>query len=184
MTEIEDKIEPTLARTQYIRIFFRQYTISENNLSDFQQPIVVKMKKPFETIYSFYLEPSFEGSATGETFNKTGKTDILIRHENSNAFIAECKFWKGKKVYLDAITQLLGYLTWRDSKAAIIVFVDNKDFSSVIQTAEKVTSTHSNYLGFVDKKHDTWLNYRFHINGDPNREVKLGVLFFHIPEQE
>lgn len=43
------------------------------------------------------LEPNFEGSATGETFNKTGKTDILLRHEGLNVFIAECKFWKGKK---------------------------------------------------------------------------------------
>ena len=131
-----------------------------------------------------YLEPRYEGSATGETFNKSGKTDILIRYESSNAFIAECKFWRGQKAYLDTITQLLGYLTWRDSKSAVIMFVRNKDLSSVIQTAEEVTSTHSNYLGFVDKKHDTWFNYRFHINGDPNREVKLGVLFFHIPEQD
>ena len=73
------------------------------------------------------LEPNFEGSATGETFNKTGKTDILLRHEGSNVFIAECKFWKGKKVFLDTISQLLGYLTWRDSKASVIMFVPNKD---------------------------------------------------------
>ncbi len=131
-----------------------------------------------------YLEPRYEGSATGETFNSTGKTDILIRHENSNAFVAECKFWTGQKGYLETITQLLGYLTWRDSKAAVVVFVRNKGLSSVLQTAEEVTPNHSNYLGFVDKKHDTWFNYRFHINGDPNREVKLGVLFFYIPEQE
>jgi len=131
-----------------------------------------------------YLEPRYEGSATGETFNTTGKTDILIRHENSNAFIAECKFWTGQKGYLETITQLLSYLTWRDSKSAVVVFVRNKDLSSVLQTAEEVTPNHSNYLGFVDKKEDTWFNYRFHINGDPNREVKLGVLFFHIPEQE
>ena len=131
-----------------------------------------------------YLEPRFEGSATGETFNKTGKTDILIRHENSNAFIAECKFWKGQKAYLETITQLLGYLMWRDSKSAVVVFVRNKDLSSVLKKAEEVTPDHPNYLGFVDKKDDTWFNYRLHINDDPNREVKLGVLFFHVPEQE
>lgn len=44
------------------------------------------------------LEPNFEGSATGETFNKKGKTDILLRHENSNVFVAELKYWHGKKV--------------------------------------------------------------------------------------
>ena len=52
----------------------------------------------------------------------------------------------------------------------------------MLKTAEAVTPNHSNYLGFVDKTEETWFNYRFHINGDRNREVKLAVLFFHIPE--
>jgi hypothetical protein len=37
------------------------------------------------------LSPHFE-SVTGETFNKAGKTDIVIRHEKANVFVAECKF--------------------------------------------------------------------------------------------
>lgn len=128
-----------------------------------------------------YLEPRYEGSATGETFNKSGKTDILIRYENSNVFIAECKFWQGQKIYLDTITQLLRYLTWRDSKAAVIVFVKNKDFSSVLKLVEDETPNHGNYLGYVNKEDESWFNYRFHLNGDTNREVKLAVLLFHIP---
>jgi hypothetical protein len=36
-------------------------------------------------------------SATGETFNKLGKTDILIRYKKRNVFVAECKFWSGQK---------------------------------------------------------------------------------------
>jgi hypothetical protein len=35
------------------------------------------------------LEPNFEGSATGETFNKSGKTDILLRHEGKEAVLAQ-----------------------------------------------------------------------------------------------
>ena len=60
-------------------------------------------------------------NTTGETFNKAGKTDILVRHEGTNVFVGECKFWKGIKAFRDTIDQILGYLTWRDSKAAIIV---------------------------------------------------------------
>jgi len=127
------------------------------------------------------LEPNFEGSATGETFNKRGKTDILLRHEGSNVFIAECKFWRGEKAYLKSIDQLLSYLTWRDSKSAIVIFVENKDFSSVIGKVESITPDHPNCLGFSGKKDETWLNYRFHIIDDPNREVKLAILLFHIP---
>lgn len=128
------------------------------------------------------LEPNFEGSATGETFNKSGKTDILLRHEGSNVFIAELKYWKGKKSYLDTITQLLGYLTWRDSKAAVVMFVKNKEFSTVLETVKEVTPEHPNYLGFVSEQEEGWHHYRFHINDDNNREVKLAIMLFHVPE--
>lgn len=128
------------------------------------------------------LEPNFEGSATGETFNKSGKTDILLRHEGSNVFIAELKFWRGKKSYLDTISQLLGYLTWRDSKAAVVMFVKNKDFSTVLETAKETTPEHPNCLGYVSEQEEGWYHYRFHINEYKNREVKLAVMLFHIPE--
>lgn len=127
------------------------------------------------------LEPNFEGSATGETFNKSGKTDILLRHEGKNVFIAELKFWHGQKVFLETISQLLGYLTWRDSKAAVVVFVRNKDFMSVLETAKDCIPKHENYLGFVNEEDEGWYHYRFHINDDKNREVKLSVMLFHIP---
>lgn len=128
------------------------------------------------------LEPNFEGSATGETFNKTGKTDILLRHEGSNVFIAECKFWRGKKAYLGTISQLLGYLTWRDSKSAVVVFVKNKNFSSVLDVVKEATPEHENYLGFVSEQEEGWYHYRFHIDDDKNREVRMSVMLFHIPE--
>lgn len=131
-----------------------------------------------------YLAPSFEGGATGETFNKSGKTDILIRYENKNVFVAECKFWAGLKVYLETISQLMGYLTWRDSKAAVILFVRNKDFSSVLQTVELQTAQHENFLGLSSKLDESWFDFRFHLPGDESREVKLAVLAFHIPKLE
>ncbi len=127
------------------------------------------------------LEPNFEGSATGETFNKKGKTDILLRHEGSNVFIAELKYWHGKKAYLETITQLLSYLTWRDSKAAVIVFVSNKEFSPVLKTIATETKEHLNYLGTVTTPQPGWFQFRFHINGDRNREVLLAVQAFHLP---
>lgn len=183
VTEVAYEPEPTLAEPVYQDILQIIHDLGKG----FEQLPSTYLDKGEEDLRDYirlFLGLHFEGSTTSETFNKNGKTDILIQHENSNAFIAECKFWNGKKGYLKTITQLLGYLTWRDSKAAVIMFVRNKNLSSVLQTAEEVTPNHSNYLDFVDKKEDTWFNYRFHINDDRNREVKLGVLFFHIPEQE
>lgn len=134
--------------------------------------------------FLLYLAPRFrnEGSVTGETFSKVGKTDILYRYENSNVFVAECKFWKGQSQFIQTINQLLSYLTWRDSKAAIIIFVKNKEMSSVLKTVQEVTPQHPNYLGFVHEQDTAWFNYRFHINNDPNREVKLAVMLYHIPD--
>lgn len=130
----------------------------------------------------FLLDPHFEnGSASGETFNKTGKTDIQIRYDSSVVFIAECKFWKGEKAYLAAIDQLLGYLTWRDTKTSIIVFVKQKDITQVIEKIKNATPKHSNYKSTVNQQAENWINYRFHINGDSNRDIKLTVQIFHIP---
>ncbi|MBP6424398.1 MAG: hypothetical protein KA278_01610 [Flavobacterium sp.] len=131
------------------------------------------------------LDPNFQlGSASGETFNSSGKTDILLRYDSSVVFIAECKFWSGEKKYLETISQLLGYLTWRDTKASVIVFVKQKDISNILSKIEEVTSTHSNYVSYNSKTDDNWFNYRFHINGDSNREVKLAVQIYHLPKME
>jgi hypothetical protein len=172
--------EPTLDATIYAQIL----------------KIIHDVGKQFERLPSTYsgkeeehlrdhllliLEPNFEGVATGETFNKSGKTDILLRHEGKNVFIAELKYWHGKKGFLETISQLLGYLTWRDSKAAVVMFVRNKDFMAVLETAKDSISEHENYLGFVNEQEEGWCSYRFHLNGDKNREVKLAVMLFHIP---
>lgn len=173
--------EPTIDNTIYVQIL----------------KIIHDVGKQFERMPSTYsgkeeehlrdhillnLEPNFEGTATGETFNKSGKTDILLRHEGKNVFIAELKFWHGQKGLLDTITQLLGYLTWRDSKSAVVMFVKNKSFTTVLETVKQAIKEHPNYLGFVSEEEEGWYHYRFHINNDENREVKLSVMLFHIPE--
>ena len=129
----------------------------------------------------FILTTHFEGSVTGETFNKSGKTDILLRYDNTNVFVAECKFWKGIKSFYDAIDQLLSYLTWRDSKTALILFVKNKEITPVIEKITNKTKNHKNYIKSDEHTSESWLNYTFHLNGDKNRKLKLAVLIFHIP---
>lgn len=180
VTERGYRPEPTLDDRTYLEII-RYLHDWGKQLERMPSTYTGKSEEDLRDMFLAFIEPQFEGTATGETFNKSGKTDILLRFEGSNVFIAECKFWKGRQSYLNTISQLLAYLTWRDSKAAVMMFVANKDISSVLQAVEQVTSGHSNYLGFVNKQDESWVNYRFHLNDDPNREVKLAVLLFHYP---
>jgi len=131
----------------------------------------------------FTLDPNFEyGSAGGETFNKIGKTDISLRYDSSVVFIAECKYWKGEKVFIKTIDQLLGYLTWRNSKTAIINFVQNVEFSDVLKKIKETSIIHPNFLKEMNDTDESWFNYKFHLNGDRNRELNLAVLSFHLPK--
>ena len=173
--------EPTLDKAIYRQILVIIHDIGKE-FERLPSTYSGKQEEDIRDHILLFLEPNFEGSATGETFNKRGKTDILLRHEGNNVFIAECKFWRGKKAYLDTISQLLGYLTWRDSKSAIVVFVKNKNFSSVLDVVKEATLEHKNCLGFVSEQEEGWYHYRFHIDDDKNREVRTSVMLLHIPK--
>lgn len=127
------------------------------------------------------LNGHFEGAATGETFNVNGKTDILLRANGRNVFIAECKFWKGPKHYRDAIDQLLGYTAWRDTKTAILVFNRGTAMSTVLSGVLSETTGHKNYKRTVAWKHETASRHIFHHTTDTNREFMLTVLVFDVP---
>jgi hypothetical protein len=130
------------------------------------------------------LNGQFEGAATGETFNFQGKTDILIRVEDRNIFIAECKFWGGEKAFLETIDQLLGYLSWRDTKTAVIIFNRNRDFGSVVKTILSATEKHPHKKRGPTKEGETRFKYVFGNPKDANRELFLTVLAFDIPKPE
>ena len=128
------------------------------------------------------LNGHYEGQATGETFNADGKTDILIRTEGRNIFIAECKFWKGAEVFKATIDQLLGYAAWRDTKTAIIVFNRNKDTSAVLGQIPALVKAHPNCKREVTSyKHETGFRFLLHHRDDKNRELTLTVLVFDVP---
>jgi hypothetical protein len=126
-----------------------------------------------------FLNAQFEGAAAGEVFNAAGKTDILVRVEDRNVFIAECKIWKGPKTIRDALTQLLGYLTWRDTKAALVLFIRGGQPTAIIRKAIQEIEGHPNYERTVATSGDgERYDFVLHANGDPNREIRLAFLPF------
>ncbi len=171
--------EPTLDESNYWDIL----QIIHETGTEMERHPGIYLGKYEETLRDYLimvLSPHFQ-SVTGETFNKTGKTDILIRHEKENIFVAECKFWNGIKAFHEAIDQLLGYLTWRDSKAAMVCFVENKELNPVLEQIESETANHPCYVKYYGKQVDSWFSFEFHLKDDHTRSVKLAVLCFHFP---
>lgn len=127
------------------------------------------------------LNGHFHGDATGETFNGQGDTDIMIRVGGSPIFIAECKFWSGEKGLLETIDQLLGYLMWRDSKAALLIFSRNADFSAVLGQIPGIVGKHPHTCGSVSKHGES--GFRFHLRDktDPDRQHLVTLLAFNVP---
>jgi hypothetical protein len=130
------------------------------------------------------LNGHYEGGATGETFNASGKTDILIRVENKNVFIAECKFWHGPKAFDEAIDQLLGYLTWRDSKCALLVFNKTKDSSAVRQKIHEVMESRSQHRKTVSHLPEGDSRYVLVKDSDPGREISVTTQLYDMPSKE
>jgi hypothetical protein len=122
-------------------------------------------------------------NSTGETFNKEGRTDILVRHEGKNIFVAECKFWAGVKMFHKTIDQVLGYLTWRESKAAIVCFVLNNEFGPALEQIMTGTPRHPCFIRLESKKDEDWMQFEFRLPSDPTRNLHLAVLCFHFPRR-
>ncbi len=127
------------------------------------------------------LNGQYEGQATGETFNFQGKTDILIRVEGKNIFVAECKFWAGPEMLKATLEQLLGYTTWRDSKIALLIFNRDRSLSTVLSKIPEVIRAHPNFKRQIDYKSETGFRFVLGHRDDTSRELILTALVFEIP---
>jgi len=122
-------------------------------------------------------------TATGETFNKGGKTDILLKDQKgNNLFIAECKWWAGAAIFHSTINQLFdNYITWRDTKVAIIFFVANKDFSNVLDQIEGEAQKHFYFMESLGKNNDSNFSFIFRQKDDLQNKTMLEIMLFHFP---
>ena len=125
------------------------------------------------------LNAQFEGKAGGEVFNGEGKTDILIREGDRNIFIGECKIWKGPKTIRDALHQLLDvYLVWRDTKAALLLFIRSGHVTEVMKKSIAEIEAHPNFKRRGRHDSDERVDFVLHASEDPAREIQLAFLPF------
>lgn len=127
------------------------------------------------------LNGHYQGDATGETFRKSGKTDIHIEFEGRAAFVAECKIWHGEKKFSEAIDQLLEYLIWRDCKTCLILF--NKEiagFSSIQKKVPSLFKNHDNYVHNLQSNNAGEWRYILKSKDDEGRHIIIHVFLFNL----
>ncbi len=121
-------------------------------------------------------------SATGETFNKIGKSDILIQDQDGAiVFLAECKLWKGQGEITKALDQLFTrYTRWRDEKLALIIFnKDMKKFSELISKAKSAVESHKKFISKIKERSSTSILYKFQNQEDDSKPVSLELILFN-----
>jgi hypothetical protein len=172
--------EPVLAMEEYERILHiigNMAAVMERSPSAFGRMQEEQLRDHFLV----QLNGQYEGMAAGEVFNCEGRTDILIRADGRNVFIAECKFWNGPKALSAAIDQILAYTTWRDTKTAVILFNRRKDFSAVLGKIPEAVRQHPSFRRDVESEGETQFRFVLARPDDPSREIRLAVLVFDVP---
>lgn len=131
-----------------------------------------------------HLNGHYQGQATGESFRKSGKTDIRIEDQTRAAFIAECKVWRGEGELSKAVQQLLGYLTWRDCKGALIVFnIRNAKFSELQTKLPDAMRSHRFFLKETTGQQPGEWRFQMRSAEDADREVTVHVFLFDLYTQ-
>ena len=172
--------EPTLAIDEYehiLSVISNMVMVMERSPSAFKTMGEEDLRQHFLV----QLNGQYEGQATGETFDYEGKTDILIRAEGKNIFIAECKFWTGPARLSEALDQLLGYTSWRDTKTALLIFNREATMSTVLQRIPQAVREHANYKTDLNYESESGFRYVFSHRDDLDRELMLTVLAFDVP---
>lgn len=174
------KPEPYLRRedavglVDFIEQYARQFEITPKTYSKMDE-------EEIRDLIIGMMNTNFRGAATAETFNKLGKTDIRLRVDAGNVLICECKVWNGPKAYAEAIDQLFGYLTWRESYGVLITFCKRKDMTAAIAQAKKAAETHASYTGgSLATPSESRFSTRHKHPQDPAKSVEIFHLFIDL----
>jgi len=147
-----------------------------------------KLTEPdLRNILLSFLNGNFQIFASAEAFNKLGKADISLRYSGDNLFVAECKNWKNPKYYLDGITQLFRYLTWRENVGVLITFVKRNDLFEIVKKAKEIDSVHPTFIkNSMRVKGDSYFISSHIFPEDKEKTVEVHHLLFsiHSPRKE
>ncbi|MGY1946245.1 hypothetical protein [Nocardia asiatica] len=157
-------------------------TIEQMTLAMERTPTAAKLKEEeIRNLILFVLNANYRGAAAGEVFNGDGKTDILLRWGSDNAFIGECKMWKGPSEFSKAIDQMLGYVTWRDTKAALIVFIRSGNPTEIMEKAKATLRDHSAFGSEAPSGSHTRADFVLRSPKDRQRLISVALIGVVLP---
>lgn len=179
-TTTTGKAEPVLSQSDYEYVLSVMKLMTES-MERTPKTFALMDEEAIRDVFLVHINGQYNGMASGESFNFGGKTDILLNVSGRCVFIAECKFWTGEKGLLATIDQLLGYLSWRDTKTALVILNRNKKFTGVLETIATSVPTHPNFIRDDGMDGETVFKYLFHQPLDPNRHLQLTLMCFDVP---
>lgn len=76
----------------------------------------------------------------------------------------------------------MSYLVWRDTKAALLLFIRVGTPSDIITKALARIKAHPNHKRTINERDDgERCDFIFHANGDAAREIRLAFMPFVLP---
>jgi hypothetical protein len=177
--DLAKKIEPTLEIETYDEIIKIVNSLGIN-LERSSRRLRELDEESLRDTFVMALNSVYKGMASAEAFNKEGDTDILIKYQDKNIYIAECKIWRGDKYFNEGITQLLSYLTWRDSKTSYIIFSKNQDVRTVIKKARQFLEESPYFISKSKEISESCVIYKFKHNNESTDECLLTLHVFDL----
>lgn len=127
-----------------------------------------------------HFENKMPGESPSEIFAYAAKSTIGIEVEGKHVFLAECHFWSDARDFAAILRRLLGFSSWRDTKAAVLLFNRDKDFSQMLDAIQATIKSHSNLKRELPQLSRTSFPYVFAHHADRNREMLLTILAFDV----
>ena len=76
---------------------------------------------------------------------------------------------------------MLGYLTWRDSKTAVLIFVRDEKISTVAGRIPEMLKSHPNFIAIDKPEENSEIRVKMRSSSDADLEVFVTVQWYHVP---
>jgi hypothetical protein len=143
-----------------------------------------KHEKELRDIFLLFLEARYKSTTgIGDVFIKKGKTDILLKEtkESTNLFFATFRYWKGLKKLMEVLDQLLGNLMHKESKTILVVFINQKEFGSIIKTINNEMEHHPNCIRHIKDTYEHSISFEFSLAKDTKNTIQIEIILLHFP---